>query len=107
MNRFLNQTRQNAPDALLAGVCAGIAGALGWNVWVLRLLFLGFLALKTLWAAGLYVALAVLFHLASDRPDGQGARHGDAEDGGLDSPELAARNRRIEELERQFRDLEQ
>jgi phage shock protein PspC (stress-responsive transcriptional regulator) len=37
--------RVKRPDgALLAGVCAGIARALGWNVWVLRALFIGFLA---------------------------------------------------------------
>lgn len=106
MNPRWKHSRHNAPDALLAGVCAGIAGALSWNVWVLRLLFLGFLALKTLWAIGLYALLAVVFHLLDDRPGNDAARKADHGDDGLDSPELAARNRRIEELERQFRDLE-
>ena len=93
------------PDALLAGVCAAIAGALGWNVWVLRALFVGFLALKSLWAIGIYAALALVFHIADGR-GGHGRSNKD-EAAGLDSPELAGRSRRIEELEKQFRDLEQ
>ena len=39
-------------DALLAGVCAGIADRFGWNVWALRAVFLAFLLVKTLWARG-------------------------------------------------------
>ncbi len=97
MKDYLQQAARRQPDALLAGVCAGIARALGWNVWVLRALFIGFLALKTLWAIGVYAVLAVVFNLADSRK---------RDDGSLDSPELADRNRRIEELERQFRDLE-
>ena len=42
--------------ALLAGVCAGIARTLNWNVWVLRALFVGFLLIKTLWACLLYTS---------------------------------------------------
>ena len=39
------------PDgALLAGVCAGIARALRCNVWVLRALFSGVLAITTVTA---------------------------------------------------------
>ena len=54
----------NRPDgALLAGVCAGIARALRWNVWVLRALFLGFLALKTVAALVTYAVLALAMHL--------------------------------------------
>jgi len=85
--------------ALLAGVCSGIARALDWNVWALRLLFAAFLLFKTLWAIIVYAALALLFHF------GSAARRTEKQDG-LESPELAARGRRIDELEKRFRDLE-
>ncbi|MEJ2382914.1 MAG: PspC domain-containing protein [Xanthomonadales bacterium] len=90
---------QRTEGALLAGVCAGTARAFDWNVWALRALFVVFLLVKTLWAVLAYAALAVLFHF---RPAPGGRRPKDD----LGSPELAARNRRITELEQRFRDLE-
>ena len=87
--------------ALFAGVCAGIARALGWNVWALRALFVLFLLIKPLWAIAAYALLAVatcLLDGAKQKPQ--------RDDGGLSSPELAERNRRIADLERRFRDLE-
>jgi phage shock protein PspC (stress-responsive transcriptional regulator) len=90
------------PDgALLAGVCAGIARAFKWNVWVLRALFIGFLAIKTLAAILVYAGLAVLFYLI-DHDWGTGKTARDE----LHSPELSGRNERIAELERRFRELE-
>jgi phage shock protein PspC (stress-responsive transcriptional regulator) len=86
--------------ALLAGVCSGIARAFGWNAWVLRALFVLFLLVKTVWAVVAYAVLALVFHVGREH---RSRRH--AEDG-LASPELADRNRRIEELEQRFRDLE-
>jgi phage shock protein PspC (stress-responsive transcriptional regulator) len=88
-------------DALLAGVCADIAGRFGWNVWALRAVFLAFLLIKTLWAIVAYAALAVIFRLL----DGSWSRRDEAP-GGLESPELAGRNERIAELERKFREME-
>ena len=87
--------------ALLAGVCSGIAQALGWNAWALRAVFVVFLLVKTLWAVIAYAALALLFHFGRDHRE---RRHGKD---GLASPELAERSRRIDELEKRFRDLEQ
>ena len=56
--------RAKRPDgALLAGVCAGIARVLKWNVWVLRALFIGFLAIKTVAALIIYAILALAMHL--------------------------------------------
>lgn len=93
--------RTARPDgALLAGVCAGIARAFGWNAWVLRALFLAFLLIETFWAVVVYAGLALAFHLGSEW-SGRGKR-----DEGLSSPELSKRNERITELERRFRDLE-
>jgi phage shock protein PspC (stress-responsive transcriptional regulator) len=90
------------PDgALLAGVCAGIARAFKWNVWVLRALFIGFLAIKTLAAIIVYAGLALLFYLL----DYEWGAH-EKPPTGLSSPELSARNERISELEQRFRDLE-
>jgi phage shock protein PspC (stress-responsive transcriptional regulator) len=93
-----------ADGALLAGVCAGIAHKLGWNVWALRALFVVFLLVKTLWAIAAYAALALAMHLLGDGWPGKEQRRADGA-GGLESPELARRNRRIAELERRFRDL--
>lgn len=87
--------------ALLAGVCAGIARTFGWNVWVLRALFVVFALVKTLWAILAYAVLALAFNLFEDRIPGR-SRSG----GGLSSPELSGRNERIADLERRFRELE-
>ena len=93
-----------ADGALLAGVCAGIAGKLGWNVWALRALFVVFLLVKTLWAIAAYAVLALALHLLGDGWPGK-ERQRDGGSGELASPELARRNRRIADLERRFRDL--
>ena len=87
--------------ALLAGVCAGIAQALNWNVWVLRALFVAFLLIKTLWAIVVYAALALAFKLFEDQWPGN-SKSGE----GLASPELSERNQRISDLERRFRELD-
>ena len=87
--------------ALLAGVCAGIAQALNWNVWVLRALFVAFLLIKTLWAIVVYAALALVFKLFEDQWPGK-SKSGE----GLASPELSERNQRISDLERRFRELD-
>ena len=88
-------------DALLAGVCAGIADRFGWNVWALRAVFVAFLLVKTLWAIAVYALLAIAFHLID------GERHGRRRPAdGLESPELSDRNERIRDLERRFRELE-
>jgi phage shock protein PspC (stress-responsive transcriptional regulator) len=92
----------NRPDgALLAGVCAGIARALRWNVWVLRALFIGFLAIKTVAALITYAVLALAMHLL-----GNEALRGKKAAAGLASPELSQRSERIADLEQRFRDLE-
>lgn len=86
--------------ALLAGVCATIARTFGWNVWVLRALLVAFLLIKTLWAIGAYAIMALALHLG----DHFNGRKDDGEE--LSSPELSERNRRIADLEKRFRDLE-
>ncbi|MDT8322377.1 MAG: PspC domain-containing protein [Xanthomonadales bacterium] len=97
----MRTARAKHPGELLAGVCAGIAARLGWNVWALRILFVALLLIKTLWAIGAYLALAVIFRVLDA---GLGGRQ--TPPGGLGSPELAKRNHRISELERKFRELE-
>ncbi len=117
-------------NALLAGVCSRLATMFQWNVWVVRGLFVLMLALKTLPALIAYAALAVLFHYldrqktsaaGSDHQDGaehrpytqaahcragrQAHKHNDADQHAY--AELAARQRRINELERRFRAWEE
>ena len=87
--------------ALLAGACAGLARTLGWNVWAIRALFVIFLLVKTVWAVLAYLALALAVYLLDGAWPGQRKSTG-----GLESPELADRNRRIEELERRFEELD-
>jgi phage shock protein PspC (stress-responsive transcriptional regulator) len=99
--------RVKRPDgALLAGVCAGIARALRWNVWVLRALFVGFLAIKTVAALVIYAILALVLHLLENdtlrRKNSRGKKTAE----GLASPELSQRSERIANLERRFRELE-
>ena len=93
-------TMNRSEGALLAGVCAGIARAFDWNVWVLRALFVAFLLIETFWAAIAYAALALFFHFSNGHKENTGREEG------LTSPELSERGRRIEELEKRFRDLE-
>jgi phage shock protein PspC (stress-responsive transcriptional regulator) len=83
--------------ALLAGVCADISAKFGWNVWVLRGLFVLGLLIKTLATGAIYLVLALVF---------TGLRHGDKTSEGLSAPELSERSERISELERRFRDME-
>jgi phage shock protein PspC (stress-responsive transcriptional regulator) len=91
------------PDgALLAGVCSSIASTLSWNVWVLRALFIGFLAIKTILALVVYAILALVIHLI--RIDSPGEKR---KTEGLTAPELSGRNQRIADLEQQFRELDQ
>ena len=91
---------EHRPDgALLAGVCAGIARGLTWNVWVIRGLFVGFLALKTMSAVVVYLVIALVQHIYASR----GAP---AKPDGLVSPELSDRDARIAALDRRFRELE-
>lgn len=88
-------------DALLAGVCAEIARRLDWNVWVIRGLFVLGLFIQTLAAGAVYVVLALVMRCLDGRTDRKSAPPG-----GLASPDLAERGRRIDELEKQFRELE-
>lgn len=97
---------ERSDGTLLAGVCAGTAKAFGWNVWALRALFVIFLLVKTLWAVAAYALLALAMHLLGNKGDPEQRVNGRGRSGGLASPELAGRNRRIAELERRFRDLE-
>jgi phage shock protein PspC (stress-responsive transcriptional regulator) len=97
----MNVKATRTEGALLAGVCAGIAQAFNWNVWVLRALFVAFLLIKTLWAIVVYAALALAFKLLADQWPGK-SKAGE----GLASPELSERNERISDLERRFRELE-
>ncbi len=100
-------TRVKRPDgALLAGVCAGIARALRWNVWVLRALFVGFLAIKTVAALVIYAILALVMHLLENDTLRRKNSRGKKTAKGLASPELSQRSERIANLERRFRELE-
>ena len=82
---------------LLAGVCGRLAGALGWNVWGIRGAWLLLLVFKPLIAMALYLLLAVVFGSLEDRPRRHASRPAL-----LTSPELAARARRIETLDRRL-----
>ncbi len=105
--RIKPHTQVKRPDgALLWGVCAGIARALRWNVWVLRALFAGFLAIKTVAALIIYAILALALHLFGGETLRGKKSPGKKASDGLASPELSKRSERIADLERRFRELE-
>ena len=97
---------QERPDgALLAGVCAGLSGRLGWNVWAIRAVFVVLLLTKTVLAIIIYAVLALLLE-AHNRYRGT-ARSQAEEQPPLKSEELGNRNRRIKELDQRFRKWEE
>ncbi len=83
--------------ALLAGVCAALAQRLGWSVWALRALFVLGLFIQAIGTGVVYILLAVLLPIFQHQQDPGTA---------LKADELSARNRRINELERRFREME-
>ena len=89
--------------ALLAGVCSRIAHILKCDVWVLRVIFLVLLLAKTFLAIIAYIALTVVFRCTNHLGKTKGSSE---EELPLNSPELATRNHRIEELDKRFREWE-
>ena len=86
--------------ALLAGVAAALAQRLGWNVWAIRALWLLGLVVQPVAVGIAYlVAAVVIGWLLAPASD-------DAPGDGLEAEELSDRARRIEDLERRFRELE-
>jgi len=98
----MNFDRGNS--ALLAGVCSRMADWFQCNVWVLRAVCIFLLMVKTLLAAAIYAALALLFRLI-DRPGASG--RSPASDSRLYRARSPGRSPRIEELDRRFREWEQ
>lgn len=97
---------------MLAGVCSRLALLLGWNVWAIRAVLLILLIAQPLWTALGYAAAALL-QGALDRSgkafsnkSGRSAQS-DVDVAQLQSPELASRKQRIDDLEKRFRDWEQ
>ncbi|HET6565787.1 MAG TPA: PspC domain-containing protein [Xanthomonadales bacterium] len=98
----------NSSSAMLAGVCSRLAGLLGWNVWAIRAVLLILLIAKPLWVVLGYAAAALLLGLLDRNGKKFTARPAGRDEVGDDihSPELAARKRRIDELEQRFRSWE-
>ena len=90
-------------SAIIAGVCSRLARLLRCNVWGLRAGFILLLLIKTLPALAVYGVLALLFHLRDRYP---GSKRSETKDFSLGSPQFASRNRRIQELDRRFREWE-
>lgn len=94
---------------MLAGVCSRLATWLGWNVWAIRIVLLILLIAQPVWTALGYAAAALLqavltrgTQVFSNKSEPAGEFEGE-----LQSPELTARKRRIDDLEQRFRDWEQ
>lgn len=98
----------NGGGAMLAGVCSRLAGRLGWNVWAIRAVLLIMLVVEPLWVALGYAAAALLLGLLERNGKVFTARRSSPDEvaDDLQSPELAARKRRIDELEQRFRSWE-
>lgn len=95
-------TRERPDGSLLAGVCAGLADRLGWNVWAIRALFVLGLFIQTIGAGVVYVLLAVLLPRLGNSTAPEHSGKSDE----LKADELSDRQRRIAELERRFREME-
>ena len=106
MDTYTQPSDKRPDGSLLAGVCAGIARALRWNVGVLRALFVGFLAIKTGAALVIYAILALVMHLLGNETLRGEKSHRRGAYEGLASPELSQRNEKITDLERRFREME-
>ena len=101
------------PDgALLAGVCAGIATRLDWNVWAIRGLFAFGLFIQTIGTGVVYIILAALLSRFEGRPTKEKGssvnepQSGELRTDELRASELKARNERIADLERRFKEME-
>ncbi len=101
---------------MLAGVCSWLATRLGWNVWAIRAVLLILLIAQPLWTALGYAAAALLLqsiHRGGRLSDWRsrvftrGPSQQEAPVAQLQSPELAARKQRIDDLEQRFRAWEQ
>ncbi|MDX1459440.1 MAG: PspC domain-containing protein [Xanthomonadales bacterium] len=93
------------PDgALLAGVCAWVARRFGWSAWALRALFVLGLLIEPITTGIVYLVLAFVLPRIpqTGQTESRRAHGGD----GLASESLRARNARIADLERRFRNLE-
>ena len=84
---------------MLAGVCASLANRLGWNVWAIRALFGFGLFIQTIGTGVVYIILAVLLPKFDESPP--------VEEPELKAEELGARNERIADLERRFKEMEE
>ena len=94
---------QERPDgALLAGVCAGLSGRLGWNVWAIRALFIIGLFIQTIGAGVVYVILAVSLPRFGSSTTPEPELKTDE----LRADELSNRQQRIAELEKRFKEME-
>ncbi len=92
-------------EGMLAGVCSRLAARLKWNVWAIRAVLLILLVAEPLFTA-LGYALAAFIVSGFDR-------YGNTTDASskpvtsLESPELASRKKRIDDLEQRFSKWEQ
>ena len=97
-NHQWSPRHERPAGALLAGVCAGLANRLGWNVWAIRCLFCLGLFIQTIGAGIVYILLAIVLpRIDESSPKAEPE---------LKADELSARNERIAELERRFKEME-
>jgi len=96
-------SRSHLNNPLLAGVCSRLASFFHCNVWVLRAVLVVLLMVKTLWALAVYGGLAILFRITDVC---RGTNRSPVEEFSLESPQFEARNHRIRELDRRFREWE-
>lgn len=91
------------PQAVLAGVCAWIAGRLGWNVWGLRIALLILAWLKPITVVLAYVIAGLVLRHYGNRPVQQrrtGARR--IVDHGRDAEYESVHDDRVREVMRRY-----
>ena len=101
-------------EGMLAGLCSRLANCLGWNVWAIRAVLLILLVAEPLMTALAY-GLAALVVTGLDRhgksrgssPEAASRISTSPISANLESPELAGRKQRIDQLEQRFRKWEE
>ena len=100
----LNVPMSLRDDGWLAGVCYRVARLLRWKAWALRLLFVLLFLIDAFTAMLSYGFLALVFYLIDRAAPSAEVRTPWMR---LQSPDLARREARINELDRRFREWEE
>ena len=97
----MKRYRRSRQDALIAGVCAGIAKEQQWNPWLLRAGWLIVLWISVKLAVVAYLIAALVMPFAEDREEPKQRSSPNAK------PKAESPSERVARLEKEFQELEE